>query len=92
MKRTPGNTASLKRLIFEFQTLVCNELKLEVNTKDDSAHAAIAGPERDARVQQQKDRLTGLRFRGEEECGLFHLLLCSFCCFTALFPKGTILL
>ena len=20
---------------------------------------------------------------------LFHLLLCSFCCFTALFPKGT---
>ena len=24
--------------------------------------------------------------------GLFHPLLCSFCCFTALFPKGTILL
>ena len=64
----PGNTASLKRLTFESQTLVCNEVKLKANRKDDAARATFASPERDARAQQQKDRLTGVRFRGEEEC------------------------
>ena len=64
----PGNTASLlKRLIFEPQRLVCNEVKLKANRKDDAAHTTFAGPERDARVQQQKDRLTGLRFSGEKK-------------------------
>ena len=63
----PGNTASLEGLIFESQTLVRKEVKVKANRKDDAA-TTFAGPERDARVQQQKDRLTGLRFRGEEEC------------------------
>ena len=62
----PGNTASLKRLIFESQTLVCNEVKVKANRKDD-ASTTFAGAERDARIKQQKLRLTGLRFRGEEE-------------------------
>ena len=62
----PGNTASLKRLIFESQTLVCNEVKVKANRKDDAA-TTFAGAERDARIEQQKLRLTGLRFRGEEE-------------------------
>ncbi len=47
----PGSTASLKRLIFETQTLVCNEVKLKANRKDDSAQTTFAGPERDARIQ-----------------------------------------
>ena len=63
----PRNTASLKRLIFESQTLVCNEVKVKANRKDDAA-ATFAGAERDARIEQQKARLTGLRFKGEEEC------------------------
>ena len=63
----PGNTASLKRLIFESQTLVCNEVKVKANRKDDAA-AIFAGAERDARIEQQKARRTGLRFKGEEEC------------------------
>ena len=63
----PGNTASLKRLIFESQTLVCNEVKVKANRKDDASTTA-AGAERDARIEQQKLRLIGLRFRGEEEC------------------------
>ena len=62
----PGNTASLKRLIFEL-TLVCNEVKVKANRKDD-ASTTFAGAERDARVEQQKLRLTGLRLRGGEEC------------------------
>ena len=63
----PGSTASLKRWIFKPQILVCNEVKIKANRKDDAA-TTFAGPERDARVQQQKERLTGLRFRGEKEC------------------------
>ena len=63
----PGNTASLKRLVFESQTLACNEVKIKANRKDD-ASTTFAGAGRDARNQQQKGRLTGLRFRGEEEC------------------------
>ena len=64
----PGNTASLKCLIFEAQTLVCSEVKLKANRRDDVSQTAFAGPDRDARVQQQEVRLSGLRFRGEEEC------------------------
>ena len=62
----PGNAASLKKLIFEAQTLVCNEVKIKANKKED-APTNFAPSEREARVQQQKDRLSGLRFRGEEE-------------------------
>ena len=61
-----GNSASLERLIFEAQTLVCNEVKLKANERDDASQTAFAGPERDAPVQ--RTRLSGLRFRGEEEC------------------------
>ena len=63
----PGNVASLKRLIFEAQTLVCNEVKIKANKKED-APTNFAPSEREARIQQQKDRLSGLRFCGEEEC------------------------
>ena len=63
----PGNVASLKRLIFEAQTLVCNEVKIKANEKED-APTNFAPSEREARIQQQKHRLSGLRFRGEEEC------------------------
>ena len=63
----PGKAASLKRLIFEAQTLVCNEVKIKTNKKED-APTNLAPSEREARIQQQKDRLSGLRFGGEEEC------------------------
>ena len=32
----PGNAASLKRVIFEAQTLVCNEVKIKANKKEDA--------------------------------------------------------
>ena len=51
----PGNTASLKRWIFQSQTLVCNEVKVKANRKDDASTTFAL-------------RLTGLRFRGEEGC------------------------
>ena len=64
----PGNAASLKRLIFEAQTLICSEVKNKAGKREDSAHASFAAPERDARIVQQRNRLAGLRFKGEEEC------------------------
>ena len=64
----PGNAASLKRLIFESQTLICSEVKNKAGKREDSSHVSFAAPERDARIVQQRNRLTGLRFKGEEEC------------------------
>ena len=64
----PGNAASLKRLIFEAQTLICSEVKNKAGKREDSSHVSFAGPERDAGIVQQRNRLTGLRFKGEEEC------------------------
>ena len=64
----PGNSASLKRLIFEAQTLICSEVKNKAGKREDSSHVSFAGPERDARILQQRTRLTGLRFKGEEVC------------------------
>ena len=63
-----GNAASLKRLIFEAQTLICSEVKNKAGKREDSSHVSYAGPERDARIVQPRNRLTGLRFKGEEEC------------------------
>ena len=54
-----GNTASLKRLIFESQTLVCNEVKVKANRKDD-ASVTLAGAERDARTSMTKETKTML--------------------------------
>ena len=58
----------LKRLIFEAQTLICSEVKNKAGKREDSSHVSFAAPERDARIVQQRNRLTGLRFKGEEEC------------------------
>ena len=46
---------------------MCNEVKIKANKKED-APTNFAPSEREARIQQQKDRLSGLRFHGEEEC------------------------
>ena len=42
-------------------------MKIKANKKED-APTNFAPSEREARIQQQKDRLSGLRFRGKEEC------------------------
>ena len=46
----PGNSSSLKLLIFEAEALVCNEVKRKGKRRDDTSRTACAGPERDARV------------------------------------------
>ena len=63
-----GTITSTKLLIFESHTLVVANIKSEVGRKDDiSAHCVLPTAERDRRVQDQQKRLTGLRFKGDEE-------------------------
>ena len=63
-----GSMASMKRLIFEAQTLIVAEIKSKVQRKDEpSSTTALSSAERDSRVEEQKRRMTGLRLRGDEE-------------------------
>jgi len=63
-----GTITSTKLLIFESHTLVVANIKSEVGRKDDvSSHCVLPSAERDRRIQDQQRRLTGLRFKGDEE-------------------------
>ena len=63
-----GTITSTKLLIFEAHTLVVANIKSEVGHKDDlSAHSVLPSAERERRIQDQQARLTGLRFKGDEE-------------------------
>eukprot|EP00435_Cladocopium_sp_Y103_P073524 s448_g44.t1 len=74
-----GTLASLKRLIFEAQTLVVADVKanFKVTRKEENIPTNMAPVERENRVAEQRKRLTGLRLRGEEEVGqnVYDLLL-----------------
>ena len=54
-----GDTAALKRLIFEAQTLSVAELRASVQTGDD-VPKKLPAAERSLRLEQQKARLAGL--------------------------------
>ena len=63
-----GTITSTKLLIFEAHTLVVANIKSEVSRKDDmGAQSVLPSAERDRRIQDQRSRLTGLRFKGDEE-------------------------
>ena len=63
-----GTVTSTKLLVFECHTLVVANIKSEVNKKDDSTSQSILPTaERDRRVADQRQRLAGLRLKGDEE-------------------------
>ena len=65
---TLGTITSTKLLIFQCHTLVVADIKSEVTKKDDmSTHSSLPSAERDRRIEQQKKKLCGLRFKGDEE-------------------------
>lgn len=64
----PGTYASMKRLIFEAQTLLSADLQDKVHKTEDQVKSKMAPAERENRIKEQKNRLEGLRFKGEEEC------------------------
>lgn len=63
-----GTITSTKLLVFECHTLVVANIKSEVNRKDDSAsQSTLPSAERDRRIADQRQRLAGLRLKGDEE-------------------------
>ena len=63
-----GTITSTKLLVFECHTLVVANIKSEVNKKDDSTcQSTLPTAERDRRIADQKQRLAGLRLKGDEE-------------------------
>lgn len=69
--RAPGHGAltSLKRLIFEAQTLAVADVKQKVSRKERRQPNGIvlAPAERENRIEDQRPWLSGLRLRGDEE-------------------------
>lgn len=63
-----GTYSSIKRLIFEAQTLLSAELQNKVHRTEEQVKAKMAPAERDNRIKDQRTKLEGLRLRGEEEC------------------------
>ena len=64
-----GVVASLRRLIFESQTLMISQVKAMVESREDDAKNELAPAERTDRIRRQKDRLRGMELVGELECG-----------------------
>ena len=64
-----GVVASLRRLIFESQTLMISQVKAMVESREDDAKTELAPAERTDRIRRQKDRLRGMELVGELECG-----------------------
>eukprot|EP00435_Cladocopium_sp_Y103_P016771 s176_g4.t1 len=68
--RVPVNVATItstKLLVFEAHTLVVANIKSEISKKDEPSHHVLPPAERDRRIQEQQTRLSGLRFKGDEE-------------------------
>ena len=63
-----GTFASMRRIILEAHTLLSAEFQSKVHKADDAVKTKLAPAERENRVKEQKTRLEGLRFKGEEEC------------------------
>ena len=58
----------------------CNEVKLKANRRDDTSQTAFAGSERDARVQQRRERLSGNCDIEEKKKAAIHRTISCFQC------------
>ena len=70
---TLGDSAALKRLLFESRTLVMASLKEQVIAPDSAATKKVPPTERDARMQHVRNNLAGLLIEGPLDPG--HSLL-----------------
>ena len=60
--------SSVRRLVFEAQTLMVSQVKSLVEHKADEAKTELAPAERAERIKKQAARLSGVPLRGENEC------------------------
>ena len=67
---TAGQLASIRRLVFEAQTLSVSQLKQQVEGADskDSKVRELPADERRFRLAEQKQRLAGMELKGPLEC------------------------
>ena len=68
-----GVVSSLRRLIFETQTLLVSQVKNLIEHKADETKLELAPAERTFRIAEQRGRMTGLTLTGELEC--------AYCCY-----------
>ena len=67
-----GTYSSIKRLIFEAQTLLSAELQNKVHRTEEQVKAKMAPAERDNRIKDQRTKLEGLRLRLKLRLGVEH--------------------
>ena len=65
---TAGQLASIRRLVFEAQTLSVSQLKQQVEGGADSKVRELPADERRFRLAEQKQRLVGMELKGPLEC------------------------
>ena len=65
---TVGALSSIRRLMFEGQTMVIAQIKRSVEGTESAKTAELAPAERESRIQAQKLRLVGLELSGHLEC------------------------
>lgn len=68
-----GVVSSLRRLLFEAQTLLIAQVKTLIENKVDETKLEMAPAERTHRIAEQRGRLVGMTLTGELECG--------YCCY-----------
>ena len=61
----PGLLACLRRVYVEAHTFMLAELKGKIERKEDEAPRKVPQPERNARLAQQRMRLSGIAINGE---------------------------
>ena len=64
-----GTLSSLRKLMFEAQTLAVAHVKAMVESREDDSKKEMAPAERTDRIKRQRTRLSGLGLIGDLECG-----------------------
>lgn len=65
---TIGQLSSIRRLMFDAQTLCASQIKTTISGADHGRKAELVPAERATRIQQQRTRLQGMELTGPLEC------------------------
>ena len=65
---TVGQLSSIRRLMFDAQTLCASQIKTVLHGSDTGRKAELVPAERATRIEQQKGRLQGIELTGPLEC------------------------
>ena len=71
-----GSLSSIRRLMFDSQTLAIQSIKNQVENPDGSKNRELIPAERAARIEEQRKRLSGYDLTGPLECSHASYDLC----------------